>query len=219
MNNKPSGEIILYPRADGAPALEVRLEGDTVWLTQQQLADLLQTSRTNVVEHIQNIYSGGELVEEATCREFRQVRLEGQREVSRSIPHYNLDMIISLGYRVRSGIATRFRIWATERLREYLVKGFTMDDARLKGQGGGNYWKELLERIRDIRSSEKVLYRQVLDLYATSIDYAPPERREQPVLQDRAEQVALCGPWAHRSRDHRRSGGRGETLHGAAHLQ
>lgn len=173
MIDKPSGEIILYPRVDGAPALEVRLDGETVWLTQQQLADLLQTSRTNVVEHIQNIYSEGELVEEATCREFRQVRLEGQREVSRSIPHYNLDMIISLGYRVRSGIATRFRIWATERLREYLVKGFTMDDARLKGQGGGNYWKELLDRIRDIRSSEKVLYRQVLDLYATSIDYAP----------------------------------------------
>jgi hypothetical protein len=173
MIDKPSGEIILYPRVDGAPALEVRLDGDTVWLTQQQLADLLQTSRTNVVEHIQNIYSEGELVEEATCREFRQVRLEGQREVSRSIPHYNLDMIISLGYRVRSGIATRFRIWATERLREYLVKGFTMDDARLKGQGGGNYWKELLERIRDIRSSEKVLYRQVLDLYATSVDYDP----------------------------------------------
>jgi hypothetical protein len=173
MKDKPSGEIILYPRVDGAPALEVRLDGDTVWLTQQQLADLLQTSRTNVVEHIQNIYSEGELVEEATCREFRQVRLEGQREVSRSIPHYNLDMIISLGYRVRSGIATRFRIWATERLREYLVKGFTMDDARLKGQGGGNYWKELLERIRDIRSSEKVLYRQVLELYATSVDYDP----------------------------------------------
>ena len=173
MNEKPSGEIILYPRVDGAPALEVRLDGDTVWLTQQQLADLLQTSRSNVVEHIQNIYSEGELVEEATCREFRQVRLEGQREVSRFIPHYNLDMIISLGYRVRSGIATRFRIWATERLREYLVKGFTMDDARLKGQGGGTYWKELLERIRDIRSSEKVLYRQVLDLYATSVDYDP----------------------------------------------
>jgi hypothetical protein len=173
MNEKPSGEIILYPRIDGAPALEVRLDGETVWLTQQQLADLLQTSRTNVVEHIRNIYSEGELSEEATCRDFRQVRSEGQREVARSIPHYNLDMIISLGYRVRSGIATRFRIWATERLREYLVKGFTMDDARLKGQGGGNYWKELLERIRDIRSSEKVLYRQVLDLYATSIDYAP----------------------------------------------
>ncbi len=173
MNEKPSGEIILYPRIDGAPALEVRLDGETVWLTQQQLADLLQTSRTNVVEHIRNIYSEGELSEEATCRDFRQVRSEGQREVARSIPHYNLDMIISLGYRVRSGIATRFRIWATERLREYLVKGFTMDDARLKGQGGGNYWKELLDRIRDIRSSEKVLYRQVLDLYATSVDYDP----------------------------------------------
>ncbi|MFN6179056.1 MAG: virulence RhuM family protein [Flavobacteriales bacterium] len=173
MHVRPSGEIILYPRADGAPSVEVRLDGDTVWLTQQQLADLLQTSRTNVVEHIRNIYSEGELTEEATCRDFRQVRLEGHREVSRSIAHYDLDMIISLGYRVRSGIATQFRIWATERLREYLIKGFTMDDARLKGQGGGNYWKELLDRIRDIRSSEKVLYRQVLDLYATSVDYDP----------------------------------------------
>jgi len=173
MNDIPSGELLLYPRADGSPALEVRLDGETVWLSQQQLADLFQTSRTNVVEHIQHIYAEGELVEMATCREFRQVRMEGQRQVARSIPHYNLDLIISLGYRVRSGIATRFRIWATERLREYLVKGFTMDDARLKGQGGGQYWRELLERIRDIRSSEKVLYRQVLDLYATSVDYDP----------------------------------------------
>ena len=173
MNDKPSGEIILYPRSDGEAALEVRLDGETVWLSQQQLADLFQTSRTNVVEHIQNIYSEGELVEEATCRDFRQVRLEGSRQVERAIPHYNLDLIISLGYRVRSVTATRFRIWATERLREYLVKGFTMDDARLKGLAGGNYWKELLDRIRDIRSSEKVLYRQVLDLYATSVDYNP----------------------------------------------
>lgn len=176
MNDKPSGEIILYPRADDVAALEVRLDGDSVWLSQQQLADLFQTSRTNVVEHVQNIYSEGELIEMATCRDFRQVRLEGQRQVSRTIPHYNLDMIISLGYRVRSGIATRFRIWATERLREYLVKGFTMDDARLKNLGCGNYWKELLDRIRDIHSSEKVLYRQVLDLYATSVDYDPQSK-------------------------------------------
>ena len=172
MSEQPGGEILLYQRGD-APAIDVRLNGDTVWLSQQQLADLFQTSRTNVVEHIANIYAEGELAQEATCREFRQVRTEGTRQVTRSLPFYNLDMIISLGYRVKSSIATQFRIWATERLREYLVKGFTMDDARLKNLGGGNYWKELLDRIRDIRSSEKVLYRQVLDLYATSVDYDP----------------------------------------------
>ncbi|QIL45380.1 virulence RhuM family protein [Acidovorax sp. HDW3] len=172
MSEQPDGEIVLYLRGD-APAIDVRLDGDTVWLSQQQLADLFQTSRTNVVEHIANIYAEAELSPEATCREFRQVRTEGSRQVSRTLPFYNLDLIISLGYRVRSQIATRFRIWATERLREYLVKGFTMDDARLKNLGAGSYWKELLDRIRDIRSSEKVLYRQVLDLYATSIDYDP----------------------------------------------
>lgn len=172
MSEQPAGEIILYQRGD-APAIDVRLDGDTVWLSQQQLADLFQTSRTNVVEHIGNIYAEGELSQEATCREFRQVRTEGSRQVTRTLPFYNLDLIISLGYRVKSTLATQFRIWATERLREYLVKGFTMDDARLKNLGGGSYWKELLDRIRDIRSSEKVLYRQVLDLYATSVDYDP----------------------------------------------
>ena len=172
MSDQPGGAFILYQRED-APAIDVRLEDDTVWLSQQQLAELFQTSRTNVVEHIANIYAEGELSQEATCRDFRQVRAEGRRQVNRTLPFYNLDLIISLGYRVRSHIATAFRIWATGRLREYLVKGFTMDDSRLKNLGGGNYWKELLDRIRDIRSSEKVLYRQVLDLYATSMDYDP----------------------------------------------
>ena len=172
MSEQPTGEIVLYQRGD-APAIDVQLDGDTVWLSQQQLADLFQTSRTNVVEHIANIYAEGELSQEATCREFRQVRLEGNRQVARTLPFYNLDLIISLGYRVKSTIATQFRIWATERLREYLVKGFAMDDARLKNLGGGNYFKELLDRIRDIRSSEKVMYRQVLDLYATATDYDP----------------------------------------------
>ena len=144
-----------------------------MWLTQQQMSELFQTSRTNVVEHIKHIYEEGELDEISTCRNFRQVRKEGNREVTRQIPHYNLDMIISLGYRIKSVIATRFRQWATQRLKEYMIKGFTIDDERLKGNGGGNYWKELLDRIRDIRSSEKVLYRQVLDLYATSVDYNP----------------------------------------------
>ena len=137
------------------------------------MSELFQTSRTNVVEHIKHIYEEGELDEISTCRNFRQVRKEGNREVTRQIPHYNLDMIISLGYRIKSVIATRFRQWATKRLKEYMIKGFTIDDERLKGNSGGNYWKELLDRIRDIRSSEKVLYRQVLDLYATSVDYNP----------------------------------------------
>ena len=137
------------------------------------MTELFQTSRTNVVEHIKHIYEEGELDEISTCRNFRQVRKEGNREVTRQIPHYNLDMIISLGYRIKSVIATRFRQWATKRLKEYMIKGFTIDDERLKGNGGGNYWKELLDRIRDIRSSEKVLYRQVLDLYATSVNYNP----------------------------------------------
>jgi hypothetical protein len=167
------GEILIYQTEDGLTNIEVKVQDDTVWLTQQQMADLFQTSRTNVVEHIKHIYEEAELDENSTCRKFRQVRKEGNREVSRELPFYNLDMIISLGYRVKSIIATNFRRWATERLKEYMIKGFTMDDERLKGNGGGNYWKELLERIRDIRSSEKVLYRQVLDLYATSVDYNP----------------------------------------------
>lgn len=167
------GDIVIYQTEDGVTKIDVRFVDDTVWLTQQQMAVLFQTSRTNVVEHIKNIYQEGELEPEATCRDFRQVREEGGRRVARQIPHYNLDMIISLGYRVKSAIATRFRRWATERLKEYIVKGFTMDDERLKNLGGGNYWKELLDRIRDIRSSEKVMYRQVLDLYATSVDYNP----------------------------------------------
>ena len=167
------GEILIYQTDDGQTNIEVKIEDDTVWLTQQQMSELFQTSRTNVVEHIKHIYEEGELDEISTCRNFRQVRKEGNREVTRQILHYNLDMIISLGYRIKSVIATRFRQWATQRLKEYMIKGFTIDDERLKGNGGGNYWKELLDRIRDIRSSEKVLYRQVLDLYATSVDYNP----------------------------------------------
>lgn len=167
------GEILIYQSEDGLTDIEVKIQDETVWLTQQQMADLFQTSRTNIVEHIKHIYEERELDENPTCRKFRQVRKEGNREVSRELPYYNLDMIISLGYRVKSKIATNFRRWATERLKEYMIKGFTMDDDRLKNLGGGNYWKELLDRIRDIRSSEKVMYRQVLDLYATSVDYDP----------------------------------------------
>lgn len=168
MSEKPSGEIILYPSGNGEPTIEVRLDGDTVWLSQDQMAALFGKAKSTINEHIKNIFAEGELVAEQVVRKF------GISEFSTKPTNlYNLDVIISVGYRVKSQQGTQFRIWATERLREYLVKGFTMDDERLKNLGGGSYWKELLERIRDIRSSEKVLYRQVLDLYATSVDYNP----------------------------------------------
>lgn len=166
-------KIIIYQTEDGNTQIETRLEDDTVWLSQQQMSELFQSSRTNVVEHIKHIYEEEELMESSTCRKFRQVQIEGNREVEREIPFYNLDMIISLGYRIKSHIATKFRIWATDRLKEYIVKGFTMNDELLKQAGRGNYFEELLARIRDIRSSEKVFWRKVLDIYATSIDYDP----------------------------------------------
>lgn len=179
MNKEENNNIIIYQTEDGVTQIEVRLESENVWLTQQQMADLYRTTRPNIVQHIRNIYEEGELDDVATCKNFLQVRQEGNRQVHREIPFYNLDMIISLGYRVKSRIATNFRRWATERLKEYIIKGFTMNDERLKQVGGGGYWRELLDRIRDIRSSEKVMYRQVLDLYATSVDYDP--KSEQSV--------------------------------------
>ena len=169
-NQETQNEIIIYKGKNGLPNLKVQISGETVWLTQNQLAELFQTSRPNITMHIKNIFDEGELAEISVCKDFLHTASDGKNYKTKS---YNLDLIISLGYRVKSQIATQFRIWATQRLREYIVKGFTMDDQRLKGEGGGNYWKELLDRIRDIRSSEKALYRQVLDLYATSIDYDP----------------------------------------------
>jgi len=166
-------EIIIYQTKDNQTQIDVKFEGETVWLTQAQLVELYQTSKANVSEHIKHIFEENELVPESTVRKFRTVQIEGNRNVEREMEYYNLDMIISLGYRIKSGVATQFRIWATQRLKEYLIKGFTIDSNRLKNLGGGNYWKELLDTIRDIRSSEKVMYRQVLDLYATAIDYNP----------------------------------------------
>lgn len=165
--------IIIYQNKEGSIKIDVRLEDETVWLTQQQMVNLYQSSKANVSEHIKHIYEEGELLKEATVRKFRTVQKEGNREVSRELEYYNLDMIISLGYRIKSQIATQFRIWATNTLKEYIIKGFALNDERMKNLGGGNYWKELLTRIRDIRSSEKVMYRQVLDLYATATDYDP----------------------------------------------
>lgn len=170
-------EMIIYQTDDGKTKIDVRMEGETVWLTQAQMAELFQTTPQNITLHINNIYKEGELTIESTCKNYLQVQTEGKRQVKRQVKrnakHYNLDVIISVGYRVKSLIGTKFRIWATKRLNEYIVKGFTMNDDLLKKAGGGSYWKELLERIRDIRSSEKVFYRQVLDIYATSVDYDP----------------------------------------------
>lgn len=163
-------KVIIYTANDGSTKIDVKLEEETLWLTQAQMCELYQTSKSNVSEHIKHIFEDGELCEESVVRKFRTTAADGKEYL---VSHYNLDMIIALGYRVRSIIATRFRQWATERLKEYIVKGFTLDDERLKKLGGGSYWKELLERIRDIRASEKVLYRQILEIYATSIDYDP----------------------------------------------
>ena len=174
MENK--GELIIYQNTDNDVSLNVRLEDENVWLTQANLVELYQSSKSNVSEHIKRIFEEGELDEKVVVRKFRTTTQHGAiagKTQSIETNFYNLDLIISLGYRIKSRIATQFRIWATQRLKEYIIKGFTMDDERLKNVGGGSYWYELLDRIRDIRSSEKVMYRQVLDLYATSVDYDP----------------------------------------------
>ena len=163
-------KVIIYTANDGKTKIDVKLEEETLWLTQAQMCELYQTSKSNVSEHIKHIFEEGELNKESVVRNFRTTASDGKEYL---VSHYNLDMVIALGYRVRTIIATRFRQWATERLKEYIVKGFTLDDERLKKLGGGSYWKELLERIRDIRATEKVLYRQILEIYATSIDYDP----------------------------------------------
>ncbi len=165
-----NGEFLFYQTEDGLTKIDVRLEEETVWLTQAQMVELFQSSKANISEHIKHIFTEGELNEEAVVRKFRTTALDDK---SYEMLHYNLDVIISVGYRVKSHRGTQFRIWATQRLKEYIIKGFTMDDERLKNGGGGNYFNELLARIRDIRSSEKVFYRKVLEIYAISIDYDP----------------------------------------------
>jgi hypothetical protein len=178
----PQSEIILYQTEDGRTRIQCRFEEEALWLTQAQIAELFQTTPQNVTLHLKGIFAEGELAEAATCKDYLQVRLEGEREVTRKLRHYRLEAILAVGYRVRSHRGTQFRQWATARLSEYLVKGFTMDDERLKnppGKGQQDYFDELLERIRDIRSSERRFYQKVLDIYATSVDYTPDAEQSQ----------------------------------------
>lgn len=169
-NIENNSSFIIFKTPDEQISVDVRFEGETIWLTQDQIAALYGVERPGITQHIKNIFAEGELQEASVSKKFLRTATDGKNYNTK---HYNLDMIISLGYRINSKIATQFRIWATKRLNEYIRKGFTMDDERLKNLGGGGYWKELLQRIRDIRASEKVFYRQVLDIYATSIDYDP----------------------------------------------
>ena len=170
--DKKENNIIIYQDEDGITKVTVRFVDEDIWLTQNQIAEIYETTQQNVSLHINNIYKDKELEQNSTHKEFLLVQKEGNRNVKRNIDHYNLDMIIALGYRVQSQVATRFRVWATKRLHEYIQKGFALDDERLK-QGGNRYFRELLQRIRDIRSSERNFYQQVTDIYATSIDYDP----------------------------------------------
>lgn len=165
-------ELIIYQTEDGKTKIDVHMENETVWLSLEQMADLFQRDKSTISRHIKNVFAEGELTEEATVANFTTVQMEGDREITRNITHYNLDVIISVGYRVKSLRGTQFRIWANTILKEYMIKGFAMNDDLLKKAGGGNYFDELLERIRDIRSSEKVFWRKVLDIYATSVDYS-----------------------------------------------
>lgn len=168
-----NSNMLIFKTEDEQISVDVRIHNESVWLTLEQMAALFKKNKSTISRHIKNIFEEGELEQKATVAKFATVQLEGERKVTRELDYYNLDVIISVGYRVKSQRGVQFRQWATKRLNEYIRKGFTMDDERLKNLGGGGYFKELLERIRDIRASEKVFYRQVLDIYATSIDYDP----------------------------------------------
>ncbi len=172
-----SSEIIIYQNPNGNIKIDVRLEEETVWLTQDQMAQLFGKGRSTITEHIGNVYEEGELAQNSTSRKFRQVREEGNRIVERDIDHYNLDVIISVGYRVKSPQGTQFRIWATQRLKEYIIKGFTLNDDRFKSGTSMNYFNELQERIREIRLSERFFYQKIKDIYTTSIDYNPKDEK------------------------------------------
>jgi hypothetical protein len=172
-----NSEIIIYQNNDGNIKIDVRLEEETVWLNQDQMATLFGKGRSTVAEHIANVFDEGEVEQIRTCRKFRQVRMEGNRDVEREIDHYNLDVIISVGYRVKSAQGTQFRIWATQRLKEYIIKGFALNDDRFKSGNSMNYFNELQERIREIRLSERFFYQKIKDIYTTSIDYEPKDEK------------------------------------------
>ncbi|MDX2071658.1 MAG: RhuM family protein [Haliscomenobacter sp.] len=172
-----TSEILIYQNQNGHIKIDVRLEDETVWLTQSQLCELFQKSKANISEHIKNVFEEGELESEATVRKFRIVQQEGNRHVERELEHYNLDVIISIGYRVKSPQGTQFRIWATQRLKEYIIKGFALNDERFKSGTSMNYFSELQERIREIRLSERFFYQKIKDIYTTSIDYDPKDEK------------------------------------------
>jgi hypothetical protein len=208
-------ELLLYQTEDGRTRVEVRFEGDTAWLSLTQMAELFQRDKSVISRHIKNVFEEGELQRESVVAESATTASDGK---TYQVEYFNLDVIISVGYRVKSHRGTQFRIWATQRLREYIVKGFTLDDERLKRAGGGNYFDELLARIRDIRSSEKVFWRKVLEIYATSIDY-DPRRGHTAVLRHRAEQDALGCARTHRSRGRCCPGRRVAAQHGPHKLE
>jgi hypothetical protein len=188
-----SSELLFYATEDGKSKIEVRLENETVWLSQKQMTELFQTTKQNISLHIKNVYSEGELEEKATVKEYLTVQTEGKRQVKRAIPYYNLDVIISVGYRVKSHRGTQFRIWATQQLKEYIIKGFVLNDERLKETGITNqYFEELFERIRDIRSSEKIFYAKIKDIYVTAYDYD----KENPISIDFFKKVQNMMHWA-----------------------
>lgn len=195
-------QFLLYKTEDGSIRVETRMHNETIWLTINQMTELFDVDKSGISRHLKNIYESGELDKNSTVAKFATVQNEGNRPIEREIEYYNLDAIISIGYRVNSIRGTHFRIWATQRLREYIIKGFTMDDERLKNAGGGNYFDELLVRIRDIRSSEKVFWRKVLDIYATSIDYSPDTQVSKNFFKVIQNKMHWAAHGSYCSRDH-----------------
>ena len=197
------GELIIYQTEDGLTKIDVRMENETVWLSLDQMSELFQRDKSTISRHIKNVFQEGELTEDATVANFATVQSEGNRQVTRNITYFNLDVIISVGYRVKSLRGTQFRIWASSVLREYLIKGFAMNDELLKQAGGGSYFDELLARVRDIRSSEKVFWRKVLDIYATSADYSP-NAAETTVFFKTVQNKMLFAATGQTAEDHQR---------------